>query len=162
MAALAAGLVTVGHVNTKFVSDTSPTATASRSSVNSPVPTATTRLVTAAPATQLPETPKPATPAPTTRPTSQPATPRPAPPPTAPPTPPPCGHWLSISLSYATSITVDGVVYGNVVNINPISPGAHTVVVKSPQYDGQYNLIGYYYHTYVVTVPVCGGYIWHA
>ncbi len=70
---------------------------------------------------------------------------------------------MSISLSYATSITVDNTwVFGNVANINPINPGSHTVLVKTPQYDGQYNLIGYYYKTYTVTVPPCGGFIWHA
>jgi hypothetical protein len=159
VAAFATGLVTLGHTSAGLVGETSPAPKPVRSSSTSPISFATPSQATAQPTTARPTTAPPATVrASTSASTHPPATPPPAPP----PTPPPCGHWLSISLSYATYITVDGVRYGNVVNINPISPGPHPVIVTSPKYDGEYHFIGYTNTPYTVTIPPCGGYIWHA
>lgn len=70
-----------------------------------------------------------------------------------------CNPFLSINLSYASAIEVDGVWYaGRAINLH-VQVGSHSVVVKSPQYDGEYHLIGYYYHSYTINVP-CGGYRW--
>lgn len=78
---------------------------------------------------------------------------------TQPPPQPVCNPILSISLSYASAISVDGVNYaGNVVNLH-VSVGSHAVVVTSPQYDGQYHIINYYHHSYTINVP-CSGYRW--